>query len=123
MEEKEKIVNEVIQTTNVDIDDTTNLNKENIQNESLKEKLKLEESFKALGIAINDENKRIVLDYSRTISNFKKLLDAQKNNYVSLKNYMPDNEVVTALINELNKNWEEISKYFETLKFFYKSAK
>ena len=100
MEEKEKIVNEVIQTTNVDIDDTTNLNKENIQNESLKEKIKLEESFKALGIAINDENKRIVLDYSRTNSNFKKLLDAQKYNYVSLKNYMPDNEVVTALINE-----------------------
>lgn len=119
MEEKEKIVNEVIQTTNVDIDDTTNLNKENIQKESLKEKLKLEESFKALGIEINDENKRIVLDYSRTISNFKKLLDAQKNNYVSLKNYMPDNEVVTALINELNKNWEEISKYFETLMSFF----
>ena len=81
--------------------------------------LDLERQFSDLGIVLSDDNKKVVLDYSKAISNFKKLLDAQRNNYISLKNYMPDNEVVTALINELNKNWEEISKYFETLMSFF----
>lgn len=114
-ENKENIVDEVVQTE----PEIANKITEPENPKQKEELLKIEEAFRSLGIIVNDENKRVILDYTKTISNFRKLLDEQKNHYTSLQSYIPDNDVVKAHIQDLDKNWEKISSYFEALMSFF----
>lgn len=89
-------------------------------NDSIQEIKKFKEALKILGLYIrDDDSKRAILDYSKVVSNFKKLLEQQQNSYSSIATYAKDNEVILAHIADLNKNLQKISEYFEALMSFF----
>lgn len=99
-------------------------NSQNNQNEKRKqmqeiEQTKFEDALKILGFSIENENKKAILNYSQAVGNFRDLLNQTKKHYSALATYFEDDNSVQAHIKDLDKDWQEISQYFETLMSFF----
>lgn len=88
--------------------------------EVIVEQKSTEESLKNLGIVFEDDNtKKDILNYSKSVLAFRKLLDEQTNLYSSIAEYQKNDELVVQQVTKLDEKNKEIRSYFESLMSFF----